>query len=567
VVPRSDVFERQLDFMLRNRAELEANNIQPDQTMPMGVSLSYLALVFAVLASGAQCTDLPAKERELTSQVYTCCSYQALRMANFMTHPNLDTIEASLIIGNVLSYNMNPGVAYIFTGMVIRMSYAVGLHMNAGGFTEEENWLRRRVWWALAWQDSHFSISYDRPSSTATCHPDIPYAPNSAPGSRSYAESMYSIIQLTQSIIRDRSMNLRSQMTWSTIQQHKDFINNVINNGSPHLRERSLCTKMTQHLERLALKLHASYVISELCRPALDETPVEPPALTPNSNPVQSPPSHPRRKDSASRSHSASTPASASSPKASGAEARQISDLRRECARSLENTVDAYVELHSYSETAARSWIGIQRAISAAFLLGTLPESNQEPRVLSLLRELERCINQRTLADPTFEKIRGSENRMYVDQESCNTGSEDAPHWARSMTRSLNALGKLNETLAGHKAEISTAPTGGTGMSRSHSQYDQPGMRRQQHLPSLTTAQPQPQGSPYSAPGHLMNRGNQGMMTTGWGPMPSHGSGLPMTPDGSSQGNAGPAGGGQSEWNYGNLRERGAEWIQPALWK
>jgi hypothetical protein len=552
--------------MLRNRGDLEANNVQPDQTMPMGVSLSYLALVFAVLASGAQCTDLPAKERELTSQVYTCCSYQALRMANFMTHPNLETIEASLIIGNVLSYNMNPGVAYIFTGMVIRMSYAVGLHMNTGGLTDEENWLRRRVWWALAWQDSHFSISYDRPSSTATCHPDIPYAPDSTPGTRSYAESMYSIIQLTQSIIRDRSMLLRSQMTWSTIQQHKDLINNVINNGSPHLRERSLCTKMTQHLERLALKLHASYVISELCRPALNEPAVEAPALTPTSNPVQSPPTHPRRKGSSSRSHSASTPASASSPKASGAEARQIAEMRRECARSLENTVDAYVELHSYSETAARSWIGIQRAISAAFLLGTLPESNQEPRVLSLLRELERCINQRTLDDPTFEKIRGSENEMYVDQDH-NTGGPEAPHWARSMTRSLNALGKLNQTLAGHRAEISTPPVGGTSMSRSHSQYDRPGTRGQQHLPTLSTNQPQPHGSPYSAPGHLMNRGTQAMMTTGWGPMPPHVSGLPMTPDGSSQGNAGPTSGGQSDWNYGNLRERGAEWIQPALWK
>jgi hypothetical protein len=38
---------------------------------PFGVSLSWLALLFAVLASGSQSSDNPPKERELTSQVYS----------------------------------------------------------------------------------------------------------------------------------------------------------------------------------------------------------------------------------------------------------------------------------------------------------------------------------------------------------------------------------------------------------------------------------------------------------------------------------------------------------------
>lgn len=37
---------------------------------PFGVSIAYLGLLFAVLASGCQSSDLGSKERELTSQVY-----------------------------------------------------------------------------------------------------------------------------------------------------------------------------------------------------------------------------------------------------------------------------------------------------------------------------------------------------------------------------------------------------------------------------------------------------------------------------------------------------------------
>lgn len=37
---------------------------------PFGVSVAFLGLLFSVLASGCQSSDLAGKERELTSQVY-----------------------------------------------------------------------------------------------------------------------------------------------------------------------------------------------------------------------------------------------------------------------------------------------------------------------------------------------------------------------------------------------------------------------------------------------------------------------------------------------------------------
>ncbi|RMD40057.1 hypothetical protein DV735_g5086, partial [Chaetothyriales sp. CBS 134920] len=427
VVPEPDRFEETLSFMLANRAKAVRESIQIDQAKPLGISLAFLALVFAVLASGAQCSRLRAKERELTSQVYTCCSYQALRMSNFMTHPCLETIQASLILSNVLSYNMNPGVAYIFLGSVTRMAFSIGLHMNPVSFGEHEAWLRRRVWWALAWQDSHFSISYDRPTATVMCAADIPYAPDSKPGQRSFAETMYSIIQLTQEIIRQRALNSRSTISWATIQSYRDRIVAIVADAAPHLRDAAVCTSVTQHVERLGLKVHTTYIISEICRPALEDHQVD--ASTPLHSPTKLAP------------HRAS-----SIPV-------DYTQLRRECITNLEATVASYVELYAVSEFAARNWAVIQRTVSAAFLLGMLPHIEQEPHILQLLRELERCIARRIREDPAYEDLdqQQSGSPAVPGSGSLNTSrTTQGPRWASSMVKSLNALGKLNATLNGH---------------------------------------------------------------------------------------------------------------------
>ena len=457
-----------------------------------------------------------------------------------MTHPNVETIEASLIIANVLAYNMNPGVAYIFLGMVLRMAFSIGLQMNTPGFSDHENWLRRRVWWALAWQDSHYSISYDRPSASVLCHPDIPYTRGSGPGNRSYAESMYNIIGLTQEIIRDRSLSPGTQMSWNTIQRYTETVASIVNEAKPHLRERSLCVQMTQHLERLALKLHSSYITSELCRPALKET---------NDNEKSSQhsfqsPTGRRRNGSGSSGHG--TGRSPSQHES----AFIIAQLRRECVSNLEGTVAAYVELHSLSEFAARSWVGIQRAISAAFLLGTLPEANQEPQVMNLLREFEGCIEKRTTDDPTFDKL---------DTDGMN----EAPHWARSMTKSLNALGKLNATLAGHRAgkygssypaksDYPTPTSNYPNLKSAHkSQQQRSNLQHQQQLPPLMKQEQYSPGiSNMNAPASALGGLNVNL---------AHATaGGPITPADST---------GSGEWNYANLKERGAEYIQPGLWR
>lgn len=66
-------FEATLNKLLTHRAFSGGVHVSsPDGVdRPFGVSLSWLGLLFAVLASGSQSSNLPAKERELTSQVYS----------------------------------------------------------------------------------------------------------------------------------------------------------------------------------------------------------------------------------------------------------------------------------------------------------------------------------------------------------------------------------------------------------------------------------------------------------------------------------------------------------------
>lgn len=67
-----DAFEMNLDMLLQSRAATDGMYREGDDATqkPFGMTVAYLGLLFAVLASGCQSSDLPSKERELTSQVY-----------------------------------------------------------------------------------------------------------------------------------------------------------------------------------------------------------------------------------------------------------------------------------------------------------------------------------------------------------------------------------------------------------------------------------------------------------------------------------------------------------------
>lgn len=104
-------FETELtNFLMRRASYIDVNNPSPREDQPMrGVSeqsfydkdMHWVGLMFAVLASGCQCSSLTRKERELTSQVYVCCSFECLRFCNFLSHATLETVQTLLVLENV----------------------------------------------------------------------------------------------------------------------------------------------------------------------------------------------------------------------------------------------------------------------------------------------------------------------------------------------------------------------------------------------------------------------------------------------------------------------------------
>ncbi|CAI7574876.1 unnamed protein product [Penicillium pancosmium] len=499
-------FESNLELLLQSRIASggvyreDANEAQS----PFGVSIAYLGLLFAVLASGCQSSDLGSKERELTSQVYVCCSYQCLRMTNFLSQPTIEAIQTLLVIGNVLSYNMNPGISYVLLGMTLRMGLALGLHVESSRFSADERYRRRHVWWSMAWQDSHFSLSYDRPSTTAVSQPDIAYREGSQPGDLSYFETLCRVISLALEVVRIRMLSPHAQMSFGSIQAYKERIQTIMDEAKPYLREAQWCSNATENLERVVLKLHSSYFSSELCRPALKPT-------------------------------NDSSDAGAAS-------------IRADCISNLMTTVEAYIEMHNISSHAARSWIALQRAISSAFLLAVIEEAKSDPNVWNLLRQLEGIIAQRasneraydtgdtnpatgSMASPaqamnTYDPITGATNPPGVvpppvDPTSPAAIGDNQTQWAKSLAKTHRALQKLLSAFGNQQ----TRPANGRSPA-------------------------------YLAQSNTNQAGASGGSFVPSGMTPSVGSLPPPTPESSGSG----------EWTMPNILDRASEYIHPPLW-
>ncbi|KAJ5708804.1 hypothetical protein N7493_010138 [Penicillium malachiteum] len=402
VLPDVDELDRKTDRLLLGR-QRAGGIYKPDANglvKPFGMDLPFLSLLFAILASGCQLSDLPERDRELTSWVYGAtpqvptftlsCAYQCLRMLNYVSQPTVEVIQILLIISNVLSYNMNAGASYTLLGMTERMCLVLGLHVETTGFSLEEQTLRRRIWWAMAFQNSHFSLAYDRPSITMVSQPEIPFDRKSMPGHRTYFETLCRVVSLALEVLRSRMLPNSSQPRFHEIQEYKHRIQRMLAEATPHLRHREDCVSLAEHIERTELRLHSSYLLSVLCRVSLD-----------------------------SHAH---------------LDQHRRALIREDCISSLIETVDAFVELHEINSHCSRSWISLQRSIASAFLLVT---NDDGPRTWELIDRLEKVLVA----------------HVYADGDADHNNRTDS---AKHLASSLRALREIREAFRTRKPAPST---------------------------------------------------------------------------------------------------------------
>ncbi|KAF2134637.1 hypothetical protein P153DRAFT_362389 [Dothidotthia symphoricarpi CBS 119687] len=385
--------ESDLLLFLINRASAQGTNGITDQQI-YGKDFHWIGLVFAVLASGCQCSTLSRRERELTSQVYICCSFECLRFTNFLSLANIENIQTLLILGNVISNNMNAGVAWSLMGLTVRLSQTLGLHrMCPPSMPVQQRVSRSKVWWALLWQDSLLSVSYDRASSTTTIDHTVPLSQHTAPGTRTYVESMYRLCKVGLDIVRERQRPQNSHDALIRITEHRQELQEIMVDAADYLKDSRRCRSMRDQLEHWALYLHISYITSELCRPAI-------------------------------------------SPSTVGLDLSKT--LKKTCIDSLTNTVEAFLGLQNMTPFATRSWAAVHRSLSSALLLGIIGEQNRNERARNLLQNMIQVLGDFTkdvdpaeLASPITRSVSALERLLKLtssgDRRMSETGSQASP--------------------------------------------------------------------------------------------------------------------------------------------
>jgi hypothetical protein len=405
-----EAIESDLLLFLINRASSQGGAGVSEETI-YGKDFHWIGLLFAVLASGCQCSTLPRKERELTSQVYICCSFECLRFTNFLSHATLENIQTLLILGNVISNNMNAGVAWSLMGLTVRLSQTLGLHRICPPSTPLQTKITRsKVWWALLWQDSLLSISYDRASSTTTIDHTVPLNQHTAPGTRTYVESMYRLCKVGLDIVRERQRPQNSHDALMRITEHRNELQEIMVDAADYLKDSRRCRSMRDQLEHWALYLHISYITSELCRPAI-------------------------------------------SPSTAGLDLSKT--LRKTCIDSLTNTVEAFLGLQNMTPFATRSWSSVHRSLSSALLLGILGEQSRNERARGLLGNLIQVLSDVTasvdpaeLSAPITRSVAAIQRLLNIPlpraaarkTSTDTTGSQSSPTLATFTADELNAV-------------------------------------------------------------------------------------------------------------------------------
>jgi hypothetical protein len=323
-----------------------------------------------------------------------CCSFECLRFTNFLSHATLENIQTLLILGNVISNNMNAGVAWTLMGLTVRLSQTLGLHRMCPPSTPvQQRVTRSKVWWALLWQDSLLSVSYDRASSTTTIDHTVPLSQHTAPGTRTYVESMYRLCKVGLDIVRERQRPQNSHDALIRITEHRNEIQEIMIDAADYLKDSRRCRSMRDQLEHWALYLHISYITSELCRPAI-------------------------------------------SPTTAGLDLSKT--LRKTCIDSLTNTVEAFLGLQNMTPFATRSWSAVHRSLSSALLLGILGEHNRNERardllqnVIQVLSDVTKDVDPAEMATPITRSVSALERLLRITtthhRKTSESGSQASP--------------------------------------------------------------------------------------------------------------------------------------------
>ena len=169
-----------------------------------------------------------------------------------------------------MTNNLNAGTAWSLLGLTIRLAQGLGVHHACPPDTAQEIVFRRsKIWWAIIWQDSLLSITYDRASAAGALEVSTMPTPMHYGSVGAYHTAMYQISRVGLEIVRDRARPMSARETINRITEHRDDLVKILKDAPEYLRSTRKLTSKKETLEHWGLYLHSSFYMSELCRPAI----------------------------------------------------------------------------------------------------------------------------------------------------------------------------------------------------------------------------------------------------------------------------------------------------------
>ena len=337
VIADIDKFGMDVRNSMRERTTSKGSDTSPNSRWK---NPSWMALLFATLASGTQFSDDPREERELSSRVFVCCSFQCLRIANFFIQPTTEQIQSLLLLGNCIRNDTNPGAAWILLGLTIRLAQSIGLHQKSSSLDPDTQELHRKIWWSVMWQDALLSFSYDRPHGAVTMDCGVPH-PTSTEPSIHFMDLMYAFLRVVIDFSLHADVHHSNPPPSSTIQHFTARLT--------HIRQQARHNHLDQ-LERLTMRIHTGYIISQICRVVLRR---------PSDD-------HPD----------------------------PSTDYTATCLEHSADVIHAFLEMHTLSSAIVRSWAFMHNVLSCALLLGLIPDALKKTETRTLLGRMIGCLEE-----------------------------------------------------------------------------------------------------------------------------------------------------------------------------
>lgn len=202
----------------------------------------------------------------------------------------------------------------------------------------------------------------------------VPLSPRALSEGLSYTEAIYHVCRMIQKVVSNSGIAARD---YSEILHDVKTLEELSSKLLPHLRAKEKCRSVQEHLEYFSLRLHTSFVISALCRPALS-----------------------RRRE------------------VSSTEAEEKSTVASLCKEHLTETVRMYLKMHALWITPTRSWSITHNGLSSALLLGILGETKTNPEVRKLQGDLIDVLSAKTSDDSTNNGSKGAGESGLVGGDS-----------------------------------------------------------------------------------------------------------------------------------------------------